>query len=326
MAQEATEVRNPQNIVIDPAHEARATSAIDAIAMEFESESAAALVDPDMTDNPYAKPAEPAEPALEASPDDAPATPATTPATAPAAPLDAASIASIVAQAVAQAMKSMQAPAPAPENYRAPVDPLSLLKSKPREALHSMGLDYEHVQDLATAEALGDETPADVQSRLTERRRDAEIQELRQELARRDQEAKSQAIRAEIETSARQYVESVKESKELPTVAAMAARNPKRVQDAIMGVLAQDAQVKLSNRDFKTPPMTHAQAAALVEKEWAEFTALSAPQAPAAAKPKSVVPLSHASPASWQSQDQVDRSKVADQIANELRRAAAMRR
>lgn len=166
------------------------------------------------------------------------------------------------------------------------------LRLKPTEALKAAGHDPDHVVRLYLAEKFqreGKPVPDKLQREIERAETQHEIRTLRQQTENYQRQQASQQFVAGIEAGARTFIEQGI-SKDAPTVALVAAKQPARVYREIMDEISRDAQAR-SGKDTNAPILTYADAAKRVEARWAEFRGLfDASPAPDASIPPTKTP------------------------------------
>ncbi len=154
----------------------------------------------------------------------------------------------------------------------------SHLRQRPTEALTAAGHDPEQIVRLYLAEKFsreGKPIPPKLQQEIERSEALQERAALRREMAQFQQQQASQAFVAGIEAGARTYI-TQGISKDAPTVAEVAVRQPDRVYREIMDEIARDAQSR-SGKDANATVITYEEAAKRVEARWSEFRSLLSP-------------------------------------------------
>jgi len=158
------------------------------------------------------------------------------------------------------------------------------LRMKPTEALQAAGHDPDQVVRVYLAEKLtreGKPVPAELKTAIEKAEQTYEIAKLRREQQDFQRHQAAAHFVAGIEAGARTYI-TQGVSKDAPTVAEVAARQPERVYREIMDEIARDAQGK-AGKEPNAPVLTYDEAAKRVEARWTEFRSLFSVSAPPAA-------------------------------------------
>jgi hypothetical protein len=172
------------------------------------------------------------------------------------------------------------------------------------DALKSLGLDDAEIPKVvrvAMASQLpGDKVPEQyrkIQEELVLEQRfrehQSEIETLRAELKRRDEDASMAKARAEYEQGLDSFLGAPGD--ELPTLTRLASTNKQKARERIMAVVVQDAQKKHAAlqagqlKPEQATPMSPAEAAKVVESELAEYAALFGANGNASTNPTKTV-------------------------------------
>jgi hypothetical protein len=121
----------------------------------------------------------------------------------------------------------------------------------------------------------------------------SEVEQLRAELKRRDEEASLTRARQEYEAGLDTFLGAPGE--EMPTLARLASTNKQKARERIMAVVVSDAQKKAAAlqsgaiKPEQAVPMTPAEAAKVVESELAEYAALFGANGNASTNPTKTV-------------------------------------
>lgn len=177
-----------------------------------------------------------------------------------------------------------------------PHDLIAQLDTSPMAALTAAGKDPDQVVRLYLAEKMAKEgkpVPAELQNAIEKANVAAEIRALRAEQQRYQQQMAAQAFVAQVESGAQLYV-TRGEFKNAPTVATVAKANPGRIYSEIMDEISRDATSP--GKDPKAPVLSYEEAAARVEKRWAEMKALLGGPVPGASTPAVPPPASKTAP------------------------------
>ena len=144
----------------------------------------------------------------------------------------------------------------------------------PGRTLRALGHDPEQVVRLYLAEKMqaeGRPVPEPLQIAIEKAQVQAELKAQRAELQRYQQSQAAQAFVAQVHAGAQQYV-TTGDFKDAPTVAAVAKANPGRIYNEILDEISRDATSP--GKDPAAPILSYQEAAARVEKRWADLKAL----------------------------------------------------
>ncbi len=161
----------------------------------------------------------------------------------------------------------------------------------PTEAIKGLGKDPKTVVRLMIAEQLeaeGKEVPAELKEFVREAKYNKRVAQLERQLDQKSQaEAQMMEYRAVV-AGAQEHVKTLVGSKDVPTLAKIAASNPDRAHQEIMEEIQKDARARMA-AEPNGKPITYAEATSRAEKRLAELSGFFAPAPTDATKPASAV-------------------------------------
>lgn len=161
----------------------------------------------------------------------------------------------------------------------------------PTAAVTALGKDPKTVIRLMLAEQLeaeGKEVPAELKEFVREAKYNRRVSQLERQLAQKSKAEQDMMEYRAVDLGAQEHVKTLVGSKDVPTLAKIAASNPARAHQEIMEEIQRDARARMA-AEPNGRPISYAEATTRAEKRLAELSGLFVPASTEATKPASAV-------------------------------------